>query len=313
MAEPGWKPVIVGVDESPESAGAAAMAWKIAVAAGTECYVVHGTREVSAIPVSPPPLPFDPNQLGKRLAEAARQRLEEAIRGHVPPEVLKHIEVRLGNGAWALLHAVEEHGASVVVLGGKHHAPPARWLGGSTAHHAVRMIDVPLLITWSPRQVIRRILVAVDLSYAAGPTLELALRFARLFSAQLRALHVLENLPFTDELPPTFDHEGHCEQSAKHFESVVERVMADEAIDHEVRRGVPSRAIREASAEFDADLVVVGSHGKGWADRLLIGSTTERLINQLPTSLLVVPVRASAKDTTALRLVHAKEEKTLAR
>lgn len=313
MAEMGWKPVIVGVDESPESAGAAVIAWKIAVAAGTECYVVHGTREVSAIPVSPPPLPFDPNRLGRRLTEAARQRLEEALRGHVPAEALKHIEVRLGNGAWALLHAVEEHGASLVVLGGKHHAPPARWLGGSTAHHAVRIIDVPLLITWSPRQAIRRILVAVDLSYAAAPTLEVAMRFARLLSVQVRVLHVLEQLPFVDELPLTFDQERHFEQSAKHFESLVESVVGDAAIDHKVRRGVPLQAIREESTEFDADLVVVGSHGKGWADRLLIGSTTERLINQLPTSLLVVPVRASAKDTTALRLVHANEEETLAR
>jgi len=35
--------------------------------------------------------------------------------------------------------------------------------------------------------------------------------------------------------------------------------------------------------------VVVGSHGKGWVDRLLLGSTTERLLDQLPASLLVVP------------------------
>jgi universal stress protein family protein len=41
--------------------------------------------------------------------------------------------------------------------------------------------------------------------------------------------------------------------------------------------------------------VVVGSHGKGWVERLLIGSVTERLLNQLPSSLLVVPAYAHAK------------------
>jgi hypothetical protein len=35
----------------------------------------------------------------------------------------------------------------------------------------------------------------------------------------------------------------------------------------------------------------VGSHGKGWVDRALLGTVTERLLNQLPVSLLVVPVR----------------------
>jgi nucleotide-binding universal stress UspA family protein len=313
MAEAGWKPVIVGVDQSPESAGAAAMGWKIASAAGTECYLVHGTHEVSAISVSPPPLPFDPDKLTKQLTEAVYRKLKEALRGHVPPEALKHVEVRLGNGAWALHHSVEEHDAGLVVLGGKHHAPPARWLGGSTAHHAVRMIDVPLLITWSPRQAIRRILAAVDLSYAAEPTLKVAVRFARLLGAELRVLHVLEALPFADELPLPFNEESYHEQSARHFESLLKRVLGDTEIDHMVQRGEPPRVIGEESASFDADLVVVGSHGKGWVDRLLIGSTTERLINHLPTSLVVVPVRAAEDDWTVFRLTGGVAKKASVR
>jgi len=40
------------------------------------------------------------------------------------------------------------------------------------------------------------------------------------------------------------------------------------------------------------DLVIVGSHGKGWVDRVLLGSTTERLLNKLPCPVLVIPVRA---------------------
>ena len=45
------------------------------------------------------------------------------------------------------------------------------------------------------------------------------------------------------------------------------------------------------AAEWKADLLVVGSHGKGWAERMLVGSVTERLLNHLPTSVLVVPTR----------------------
>jgi nucleotide-binding universal stress UspA family protein len=51
--------------------------------------------------------------------------------------------------------------------------------------------------------------------------------------------------------------------------------------------------LREAS-EWQADVLVVGSHGKGWAQRVLLGSVTERLINHLPTSLLVAPVGVAA-------------------
>jgi nucleotide-binding universal stress UspA family protein len=58
------------------------------------------------------------------------------------------------------------------------------------------------------------------------------------------------------------------------------------------RYGAAVDAILQEAAEWHADLLVVGSHGKGLVDRLLIGSATERLLNHLPTSLLVVPVYA---------------------
>ncbi len=45
------------------------------------------------------------------------------------------------------------------------------------------------------------------------------------------------------------------------------------------------------AAAWRAELIVVGSHGKGWIDRLLIGSVTEDLLNNLPCAVLVVPVR----------------------
>lgn len=305
MTQIQWKPVVVGVDDSTESASAAAMGWKIAQAAGTDCYLVHGTREVSAIPVAPPLPPFDPAELSEQLTQAARTRLEGILSGTVPAAVLEHFEVRLGNGAWAIRHAVEDHDAGLVVVGGKHHAPPARWLGGSTAHHVVRTVDVPLMITWSPRQAVRRILVAVDLSYAAQPTLETAAQFAKLFSAQLRILHVIEELPYVAELPMQIDPEDYRRQCMEQFGQLLARVLGDREVEHAVHSGTPSRVIVDESGSWDADLVIVGSHGRGWVDRLLIGSTTERLINHLPTSLLVVPVRASAEQSTVLRLTGA--------
>jgi hypothetical protein len=47
--------------------------------------------------------------------------------------------------------------------------------------------------------------------------------------------------------------------------------------------------IVEMARTWEADVIVVGSHGHNWVDRLLIGSVTEQLLNELPASLLVVP------------------------
>jgi nucleotide-binding universal stress UspA family protein len=59
------------------------------------------------------------------------------------------------------------------------------------------------------------------------------------------------------------------------------------------RSGHVVDVIQQTAAQRGADLVVVGSHGKGWRERLLLGSITERLLNHLPASLLVVPVEAA--------------------
>jgi hypothetical protein len=79
---------------------------------------------------------------------------------------------------------------------------------------------------------------------------------------------------------------------------------------------VALEAILREAAEWRADLLVVGSHGKGWAERVLAGSVTEGLINHLPTSLLVVPIAAAAvrPDTGDLvvsnRDIEEHEEET---
>src|SRR5205807_10369742 len=62
-----------------------------------------------------------------------------------------------------------------------------------------------------------------------------------------------------------------------------------------VRYGMAVETILREAVDGRADLLVVGSHGRGWAERALVGSVTERLLSYLPTSLLVVPTVATAK------------------
>jgi nucleotide-binding universal stress UspA family protein len=50
---------------------------------------------------------------------------------------------------------------------------------------------------------------------------------------------------------------------------------------------------------------VVGAHGKGLVERLLIGSATEALLNRLPAALVVVPAprRSARRRRRVARLV----------
>ncbi len=43
-----WKPIVVGVEASPEAAGAAAFAVRLSRRAGTSCHLVHAVRDAWA-------------------------------------------------------------------------------------------------------------------------------------------------------------------------------------------------------------------------------------------------------------------------
>ncbi len=60
----------------------------------------------------------------------------------------------------------------------------------------------------------------------------------------------------------------------------------------------PAKAIAEFAQEKDADLIVVGTHGKKGVTRALLGSTAESLLRQSPCQVLVVKqkTRTARKD-----------------
>ena len=285
-----WKPIVAGVDASPQAATAAAFAWRFAQAANAECHFVHGSRPLFRSATAE--FVADMNLLLEQQLEAARMGVSATIERALPAAALQDLEIRAGRGASVVTEAAREYGASLIVLGGKHHSTLGRWMGGSTAHHVVRVTDVPLLVTGEQTPAVRRILVSADLSYAVRPTFEAALRVARLFGAELRVLHAVEPLPVFAEMPARWNEEAFCQDSRVQLERCLEPLLEDVVAEGVLRRGYAAEAIAAEVASWRADLVVVGSHGKGWVDRLLLGSTTERLLDQLPASLLVVPVPA---------------------
>jgi nucleotide-binding universal stress UspA family protein len=200
--------------------------------------------------------------------------------------------VRLGPPARVLQEVVNQVGAELVVLGGKHHPTLQRWLAGSTAVNAVRALDVPVLVTRGAPPEPARILVAADISAAAAPTFAAAERLAHLFNAQVRALSVLSPIelfgPTAGPQPP--EYYALWEEMLQRDVWPLLRSAGTETV---VRHGEAAETIEQEAEAWKADLLIVGSHGKGWVDRLLIGSVTERLLNRLPTSLLVVPVAAA--------------------
>lgn len=52
--------------------------------------------------------------------------------------------------------------------------------------------------------------------------------------------------------------------------------------------GDPDKEIIEIAREWNADLIVVGSHGRGFWERMLLGSVSDSIVHHAPCSVLVV-------------------------
>jgi nucleotide-binding universal stress UspA family protein len=185
-----------------------------------------------------------------------------------------------------------------------------RAFGGRTAHHLVRTLDVPLLVVAAATRPVEHVLAALDLSDIASRVLAAAVRVARLLGARLRLLHAVEPIKFPKVVPVTLDREVFYRRAETAFERLTARVADVAETDRVTRRGEATVVVEAEAAAWSADLIVVGSHGKGRADRLLVGSTTERLLNALPASLLIVPsARARRGRRAAVRTRRARAER----
>jgi nucleotide-binding universal stress UspA family protein len=294
------KPIVVGVDDSPESRRALTLAWKIAEAAHAELVPVHAVPDLwlaGGLGETPVVLP----EVQDALTQASRTQIERVIAEVLPRSATRHLEVRTGPAAFAIAEVARQRRAELVVLGGRQHGALARGLGRSTAHYLVRTIDVPVLVVGHSLGALTRVLVAVDLSRAAIPTIRGAERLAKLLGGQLRIVHVVEPLRLMYLPIDALDQVGFERRSREAFERLTAPLAALVREDQVVRSGPPVETIVEEATAWHADLLVVGSHGKGWVDRLLVGSTTERLLNVLPTSLAVIPTTAAAKQGTSAR------------
>jgi nucleotide-binding universal stress UspA family protein len=62
---------------------------------------------------------------------------------------------------------------------------------------------------------------------------------------------------------------------------------ANISVDTEVFLGAPARIIVDEAKDWGADLIVVGSHGRGFWGRLTIGSVSDAIIHHAPCSVLI--------------------------
>jgi len=74
----------------------------------------------------------------------------------------------------------------------------------------------------------------------------------------------------------------------KEARGAIENRLPGVALTEEVVMGIPGPTIVEIAEEWGPDILVVGSHGRGFWSRALLGSVSDAVVNHAPCSVLVV-------------------------
>lgn len=145
----------------------------------------------------------------------------------------------------------------------------------------------------------KRIMVAVDESFMTGKVLDNAIELARLSGAKLAICHAVDETIFAHRevemmLPNSVGKaEYRLRLGAQGFLGKAAETAGAAGVEAEIRliesetRHV-SDMLADAAAEWQADLLVVGTHGRRGMERFFVGSVAERLVRKAGTSLLLV-------------------------
>jgi nucleotide-binding universal stress UspA family protein len=141
---------------------------------------------------------------------------------------------------------------------------------------------------------IETILVTTDFSEHAARVVEPTLVLARAFDARLIVCNVGDLfIGLQPEIVASTAMEqvrqAAAQDQRRQLAAFAARFGSDRPVDQVTLSGTPHVEIVELARERAADLIVIASHGRGFASRVLLGSTTDRVVRHAPCPVLVVP------------------------
>ena len=151
----------------------------------------------------------------------------------------------------------------------------------------------------------RRIVCGVDGSEQARHAASAALRLAERLGAQLSLVHVTRTVVPVDSFPMGVDPSTYPRSSELAFseaEAAFDSLSSDvtEAnVEREVRLGEPAEVLAEVAADCGAELIVVGSRGRGAWRSAVLGSVSSDVARLAPCPVMIVPERAASVQTAA--------------
>jgi nucleotide-binding universal stress UspA family protein len=295
-----FKKIIVGVDAREGGRDALALAAALARLSGAELIAVHA-------------YPYD-----YYISRGTRTGFEEAMHGAAMETLDDELEragvparaiaVPDGSPGRALHLAAERAHADLIVVGSAHRGRIGRVLAGDVTAGTLHSSPCPVVVAPAGYAQHGGKLETIGVGYDGSPeshaALELARDLAEAASARLRIIDVVvppePGGPFPAYRP---DWTEHARIRREEAEERIERITADlgEIATGDIAFGDPATEL--AYEGNRVDLLVTGSRNYGPIRRLMLGSTSSKLVHSAPCPVLVTTrsVEDDAEEATVRR------------
>jgi nucleotide-binding universal stress UspA family protein len=236
---------------------------------------------------------------------AAEEYLSTIVERFPPPAGHRAV-IRAGDAAEGILEA--SGGANTMVVMATHgYTGLRRMILGSVADAVVRNARVPVALIRNddefrlPQERLSRLLVPLDGSERATQALPVAIELAKASQASLDLLHVIVPVS-VGELGAGMDA-GYIPPEV--YESMMDEleIVAREDLQTAAETaqqagvdttmyspvGTPADSILHLSGETQADAIVMSTHGRGGARRVLLGSVATSIVQRSKVPVIVIP------------------------
>ena len=146
----------------------------------------------------------------------------------------------------------------------------------------------------------KHILVPTDFGEPAEHALDVAIELAKKFDSRISILHVYQvflPMPYGDGF--AWPAEQIAAGAGKTLEAYMAKVKARYSrCEGILRPGITSDQILTVAGESNANVIVMGTHGRRGMPRFMLGSTAERVVRTSPIPVLTVSVKGDVAPVT---------------
>ena len=274
MAKELWRSILVATDLSDAADEAIRQAYEQARLFHSRLKALHVLPSWPGTPMAYGEAErevLEREQLSAEILDAITARVESLVGSS--DDVAVGAVLDQGLPSDAIVRRAEATGADLVVVGGtgKESRTGVRRLLGGVAESVVRTCSQSVLVA-RPRPGTHRVLCAVDFAPTSWAVARTAVALHMITGDELHIVHALAP-------------GEHAAEASKQLDGVVAELGHGVA---KLVTGAPDIAIPALAADERADLVVIGTTGRGGLRGLLLGSAAHAVAHNAPCSVLVV-------------------------